>query len=234
MEARLISSAESAEHASLAEKCGRVFLSNSWGNIFGDSLRRVGVFSKKGALVGGFFFVVRRYCGVACWHNPPFTPVCGPFFDVQAKNPSAIFEARRKILGAMAEFLVREAPGVVMMSLEHDVDDVMPFCWQGFKATPKYTYRISLLSEIDSITKRFSSVRRRNISAAHRDGLIVKACDDNRQVLDLVLQTFERQKKWVDRVLLEKILFEFANSENSFAFVTSGREASFRMFLCYS
>ena len=191
MNARILDGAESSEFDALAVQSGKVFYSPAWARLFDDSLLRIGVFSKKGALVGGYCLVEDRRLGVKFLRNPPFTPVCGPFFNIEAKHPVAVLEARRKILDAFADFLLRQRFGGVMVSLDHDVSDVMPFCWKGFKTTPRYTYQIDLGQSFEEIVRGFSSARRRNVSAGEREGLIVEPAGNMDEVCNLVIGTFK-------------------------------------------
>jgi hypothetical protein len=63
-----------------------------------------------------------------------------------------------------------------------------------------------------------SAEKRNDISKATRDGLTTKLIDDYSIVKSLVLKTFSRQEMVANEYYLNKILFEFANKDNSFAF----------------
>nr|WP_243426332.1 GNAT family N-acetyltransferase [Caldicoprobacter guelmensis] len=78
------------------------------------------------------------------------------------------------------------------------------------------------------------SVERRNdINKAIKDNLAVRKIDDYNIVKSLVLKTFSRQKKDVDnKYYLDKILFSFANDNNSFAFATFKEEIPIASAFC--
>lgn len=65
-----------------------------------------------------------------------------------------------------------------------------------------------------------SVVKRNDINKALRDGLIAKHYDNLEIVKSLVLKTFLRQNKKTNQYYLNKVLFEFANKDNSFSFVS--------------
>lgn len=220
MDVRILTPAEVSLYDALARENGKVFYGGDWRAILGASVEIHGVFGPQGALVGGFQLVEERRAGVRVLRNPPFTPVCGPMFHVEAKHPVAVLEARREVVEAMAIFLAGQPRSVVSLSLDHGVGDVMPFWWRGFKATPRYTYQIDLRRPLADIVKGFTATRRNDISKARRDGLTTEPANDLRVVYHLVKGTFLRQSARLDVSVLENILFRFARPDNSYAYVT--------------
>lgn len=85
---------------------------------------------------------------------------------------------------------------------------------------PGYTYLLDLSKSIEDIQKGMSAKRRNDMNKATRDGLIVKGVDNFEVVKSLILKTFSRQELVINKGYLDKILFEFANKNNTFAFVT--------------
>jgi len=128
--------------------------------------------------------------------------------------------AWRDALEAMAALLAQESPAMLSFSLAREVQDALPFYWRKFKVIPGYTYLLDLSSTIGEIEANMASVRRRNLSKASRDGLSVRRIADLSVVHDLVLATFDRQDVRISRHYIERILFDFANEFNSFAFAT--------------
>lgn len=225
MEARLLTDTDLPAYQNLVNANGKVFYTANWRGVLGSALRIYGIFAENGELAGGIQLLEERRLGLRFLRNPPFTPVCGPLFAIKAQHPVAVLEARRKVLETVAAFLVGQSRCVISLSLDHELHDVMPFCWQGFKATPRYSYRIDLRQPLEVIVKGFSPSRRNDISKARRDGLTVEPADDLRVVSDLVKQSFGRQTARLDVAVLDSILFRYARPENSFGFVTrrSGR-----------
>lgn len=215
-----MTASESECYDALARGNGKVFYAADWRRLFGNSVRSYGVFAENGDLTGGFQIVEERRFGIRILRNPPFTPVCGPLFVIKAQHPIAVLEARRKVAEAMVAFLIAQPRCVISLSLDHQVHDVMPFCWQGFKATPRYTYQIDLRQPLETIVKGFSPARRNDIAKAGRDGLIVEPAGEMEVVAALVKQSFGRNTARLDAAVLEAILFRYATPYNSFGFVT--------------
>jgi hypothetical protein len=220
MNIRAISDTEIASYNALACEQGTVFHSVAWTALFGDRLTRYGVFQKNGDLIAGFHLYKIRMLGMTVLRNPPFTPHCGPFFKINAKNQVAILEAKRDILEAIADFLDNGSHAIVSVSLVPTIQDAVPFIWRKFKVVPGYTYILDLAVSLDELKRRMSPVRRNDISKAVRDGLVVRQIADPAVVRDLVMETFSRQRVSSCSQYLNEILFHFSNESNSYTFMT--------------
>ena len=197
-----------------------IFNTYSWLNNFSPNLSLYGIFDDGNNLIGDFFLYREIRFGLNFYRNPPFTPMIGPFLKINAKNPVAIMSKWREALNLMADFFEQLDYAVISVSLARDIVDTLPFIWKKFKVIPAYTYIIDLKESHDVIYKRMSPERRNDISKGIKDGLSVKKIDDMRIVKSLVLNTFARQEKKTNEYYLDKVLFNFANEDNSFAFAT--------------
>jgi hypothetical protein len=215
---REISQSEQPAYESLASECGSVFQSSAWARLCNGHLVRHGIFTDTDELVAGFGLRKSSMLGLTVLRMPPFSPQCGPFHRIQARNPVAVLEARRKIMEAIAAFLDRKSNLLVSLSFDIPVQDMLPFHWRRFKVSPRYTYRIDLSLSLAAIKDNMDSKRRSNLSKATRDGLTVRPLTDMETVRDLVLATFDRQNMRINREFIERILFQFAKTSNSYAY----------------
>ena len=220
MKIRRLEKGELSTYDKLAGQYGSLFNRSGWVGLFGDAIHILGIFEDGGEMIGGLSLYQERRFGLKILRSAPFTPICGPFIDVKALNPVAILETRRKALECIAHYIEELSPTIVMLPLDRQIIDTLPFFWGDYKVIPNYTYRIDLSLSIEEITKNMSSERRKNISKAGKDGLTVRPTTDMGVTRDLVVGTFRRQKKFVDEASLDAILFQYANSFNSFAFTT--------------
>ncbi len=204
----------------LAQSYGTIFNTIEWSNIFSNCLKRYGIYNKGGELIGGFFlYKEKKYC-LSIYRNPPFTPEIGPFLKIDAKNPVSIMDTWKKALTLMVESIEQLDYSIISITLNKNIIDMQPFFWSKFKVIPVCTYVLDLNLSSEDIWKRMSNERRKNINKGLKDGLSIKKTTDFEMIKSLVLKTFSKQKKGINVHYLDKILFEFANSENSFAFVT--------------
>jgi len=215
-----VSDSDSAEYDHLAREYGTVFNTIDWLKIFEGEARAYGIYDKGNNLIGGFSIYKEKRFGFKIYRNPPFTPCIGPFLEIKAKNPVAVMNAWKKALSSMADFIEHLPYSVISIPLNKNIVDTRPFIWKKFKVIPGYTYLLDLGKSIEDVRKGMSAERRNDMNKATRDGLITKLVDNFEMVKSLVLKTFSRQEMTISKYYLERILFEFANDSNSFAFAT--------------
>ena len=219
MDIRRLTTAERDTYDRLAREHGMLFNRLDWLDLFGDRMPPLGVFSDGGEMIGGLALYQESRWGGRIFRRAPFTPTCGPFVAVKSRNPVAVLEERRKVLDCMADYLDRQGAALCMLPLDRAVTDALPFFWRGWKVIPQYTYLLDLALPLDQIQKNMSPDRRNDVSKARRDGLTVRPAAGMEEVRDLVLSTFGRQDKSVDREVLEGVLFRYATSANFYAYV---------------
>lgn len=159
-------------------------------------------------------------------------PGIGPFLEVDAANPVSIMDLWKKTLSLMSDTIERLPYCVLSLSLNKNVLDMQPFIWSKFKVVPGYTYILDLAMSSGDIWKKMSNERRKNINKGTKDGLNAKRIFDMKIIQGLVLKTYKRQEKDIDGYYLNKILFEFANEDNSFAYVTYQNEEPIACSMC--
>jgi lipid II:glycine glycyltransferase (peptidoglycan interpeptide bridge formation enzyme) len=215
-----------------AQKYGTVFDSLQWLSLFDGTVQIYGIFDKNGTLQGGFHLNCIKKYGLMIYQNPPFTPDIGPFLKMEAQNPVSVMNYWKRILSLMADFIESLPYAVVTCSLNTDIVDTQPFIWKKYKVVPGYTYLLDLNLSVEDMRKRMSSERRNDITGGQKDGLSVKQISDLGLVKAFVLKTFSRQEKEINELYLEKILFHFANNNNSIAFAAFKNEEPIACSFC--
>jgi hypothetical protein len=209
-----------SSYEELAINHGTIFNTLSWLKLFEDSVQIYGIYDKGNNLIGGFSVYEERRFGFTVYRNSPFTLAVGPFLKVNAKNPVAIMDTWKRVSSSVANFIEDLPYSVISVSLNKNIIDTQPFIWKKFKVIPEYTYVLDLTKPIGDIQKGMSAERRGNMNKGVRDGLIVKQINDYKIVKSLVIKTFLRQGKKTNEYYLNKILFNFADNTNSFAYAT--------------
>ncbi len=219
MNIRELASSDHEKYNELVALYGSVFSSLPWIKLFGKDIRNYGIFDTGDKLIGGFFIYIRRKYGVPIYFNPPLTPSVGPFFKMDSSNPVRVMDKHKQVISLIAEFMDKMNYPVISISFDRSIIDMQPFIWKDFKVIPNYTYILQLTKSIEDIWKRMSNEQRNHITKGEKDGIIVKSTDDYTIVRSLVLKTFARQDKVVNVSHINKVLFDFSNNSNSFAFV---------------
>ena len=196
-----------------------VFNSKDWLKIYADKILIFGIFNYNDEFIGSFFLYQQTIKGISIISNPPFSPSCGLFFINPSENIVSKYSFDKKVLTEIAVFINNQNAIIKTFSLPTNFIDTQPFFWLNYKVIPNYTYHINLKDDLNVIYENFSIERKKNIRKALKDEIIVKKADDFNTVQQLVLKTFLRKEKKVNSYYLHKILFEFANSNNSYAFI---------------
>ena len=197
-----------------------VFLSERWLNIYDSNLEAYGIFNGGDQMIGGFTLYRQKRTGIIYYRNPMFMSTINLFFENKSQNKAKILSENKKIMKAIADFLGDLYYGVLSIYLPENHIDMQYFYWNGFKVIPNYTYHIDLSQSLEDIRKNYSTERRNDIKKALKDGVETRLTNDFDLVKQMVNNTFNRKEKDYDKDLIDKILNQFANKENSFAFVS--------------
>jgi len=219
MEIKNICDNDLDKYDELAEKYGTIFDRYNWLRLFNNILI-FGIYDEGNNLIGGFHLYKEKRFAIKIYRNAPFTPYNGPFIKNDAKLPVRIANKNREILLLISEYFDKIKYSVISVSLGRNINDTMPFIWRKYKVVPRYTYIIDLNNSIEQIYNNISSEKRNHIIKAKSDNAEVRQVFNYNIVKALVLKTFSRQKVKINEKYLDKILFEFANKKNSFAFAT--------------
>jgi hypothetical protein len=216
----------------LSEASTSVFLSKKWLSIYDENLEPYGIFKGKSGMIGGFVLYKQKRSGITYYRNPMYMPTVGLFFVNTTKNKSKKLSENKKVMKAISDFLSNLSYGVLSIYLPYNHIDMQPFFWEGFKVVPNYTYHIDLTQSIESVQKAYSTERRNDIKKAVKDGVETRLTDDYTLVKKLVQNTFSRKEKQVDIDIIDKILFQFADTKNSFAFISYQNERPISAAFC--
>ncbi len=222
-----------ADFFALQSLKGCLFSKEAWCNIYGDGLELYGIFNKDNKLVGGFhLYKSKKAKFLTHYKNPPFTPHIGLFFDNQSGNKSNSLSFEKSIFQALAEFFNKLPFQIFTIALAPQFTDVQHFSWNNFKAIPNYTYQIDLTQNVDTLLKNLASDKRNSINKAGKDGVQVIQNFDLNAVKQMVQNTYLRKAKNLNEAVLNPILHEFSNSENSFSYLASVGTAPTALSFC--
>jgi hypothetical protein len=217
---RFLDIAEEDDFHKLAAACGFVFGCREWLQVTGG--QPCGLFDAGGKMVGGAVLSLSRVAGAVVVRTPTFTPCIGPFLRIEASHPVKVRDTRRRALMELSSFLKTLHPAVQSIALDRGFQDVLPFVWAGYKATPAYTYLLNLEAGEDQLFAGFSSKRRSELRKAEKDGLVVHETRDLGVVLRLVDLTYARQGKSYPKKQLQQLLKALESLENWYAILAEG------------
>jgi hypothetical protein len=209
---------------SINKKINNVFLSKDFIECFVD-VKPFGIFSKDKQLKGVFILQqFKRLKFLKQLSNPSFTPNCQLYFSSEAKNKAKKNSEEKKVMQCIVDFLENREEQIFSISFPENWIDFQPFYWNNYKVITNYTYQISLSKSKEEIFEAMSTERRKNINKAQKDGVIISEIKPNKKALDLIVNTFNKQGKTINKKAIESILFKVANESNSVCFIASNKE----------
>lgn len=125
---------------------------------------------------------------------PPYTQTMGIWFapDAEDAKYASILEHRQTICKLLLEKL--QPYKSFLQNFHHSFTDWLPFHWQNFRQTTRYTYLLNDLKDTESLLANMSQNMRRNIKKAREQYKItVKKGIPFDDFVQVQTQTFERQ-----------------------------------------
>lgn len=205
---------------SLAKENGSIFNSEKWLRLHGTNLMLFGIFDNSDKIIGGFYLYKQKHFIFNHYKNPPFTPHNGLFFIDNTKNKVKSLSNTKKIISLINEITDKFSLHITSFAFPHNFSNFHSFILNGYKVIPNYTYLINLKLSEEEMLQNMSPERRNDINRATKDNIDCKLESNFENVKKLVLNTFNRKNAGIDIEYLDKILFQFAENSNSFAFVS--------------
>lgn len=147
---------------------------------------------QKGRMLAALPFYI-PYPGILSM--PVYTQTMGPWFapDSNDTKYTTILGRRQALCKQFLESL-KPYPHF-LQNFSHQITDWLPFYWEGYKQTTRYTYLLKDISSPDHLWEHMSSNIRRNIQKAKEKHLItVKRGIPVEDFLQVHTQTFKRQQ----------------------------------------
>ena len=121
---------------------------------------------RDGRVVARLPYAITRARGLRAIMQPPLTPTLGPWLaPMEGKHVTR--------LGQEMELLDELADGLPPVDLVHhhlapSLPTWLPFAWRGYTASPRVTYRLDDLSDLEAIWSGFDTAARRWVRVAER------------------------------------------------------------------
>lgn len=188
-------------------------------------IRLVGIYNENNELIGVFYYFKKSKYFLKYIIPPPFHPYNGLIFHNSAQKEESRNSFIKELQYLIHQYFTeKENAHYIRFVLSPEHIDTQIFRWNKWSVKVNYTYQLSLKSSTNELFENLSSEKRKSIRKAEKDGIVVKETENYDTVKELILKTFERQKKKINVFYLNKILQEWANPSNSFAFVAYSDE----------
>ncbi len=122
---------------------------------------------------------------------PPLTQFLGPWFQPSEGTYRKKLSDEMKLM----DQLIDQLPPFVRFEqrFHHSVTNWLPFYWQGFQQTTRYTYVLDDLTDLDATWDGMYGNIRRAIRKAEKHSLQIELCGNVDKFIDILTKTFHRQ-----------------------------------------
>ncbi len=172
-----------------------------------------GIFAKDGQQKGVFLTeTMPRLKILKAIATPKNMANCQLTFISSAQNPAKRNSEFKNVVEAITLYLDKLPGDVISISFPENWIDFQPFIWKKYKVTTQLTYQLELSESEEILFDNFSTERRKNVNKAEKEELIVKHIEPNKELLEMILGTFKRQRITADERAIDSVLFKTPSS----------------------
>jgi lipid II:glycine glycyltransferase (peptidoglycan interpeptide bridge formation enzyme) len=135
---------------------------------------------------------------------PDYTQTLGIWFAPESKDTKYTTQIERR--QAISKEFINQLKDYkyFIQNFYHGFTDWLPFYWNGFKQTTRYTYILDNIKDTEKLYENFSQQTRRNLKNARENKITVRSGVAIEDFLRIQSKTFERQ--YIKNKQSEKIL----------------------------
>jgi lipid II:glycine glycyltransferase (peptidoglycan interpeptide bridge formation enzyme) len=146
--------------------------------------------TNNGEIVGRLPYVRMQRFGFTILRQPLLTQFLGPWIKPGSGKAQTRLEREYEILRGLIAALPKH--DVFVQDFHYSINCCLPFYWQGFSQSVRYTYIFDELNDLDKIWTGFRENVRRAIRKAERQ-VFVRSVEDIEAFATLNRMTYERQ-----------------------------------------
>lgn len=170
-----------------------------------DGVEQFAVVADDGQWQGGFQVRRLKLKGVPALAVPLWHPHCALFATPFEGGLHAAQTRRKRMVEALADFLLSRDEKIISIPLPPEWIDVQPLIWSGFRCTIKYTYRLPL-NDATEPSALFSAKTRNSVKKAGKDGIVISAKGTVDDLVQCVAKTADDKGFKLDDNALQKLV----------------------------
>jgi hypothetical protein len=154
-----------------------LFLSYKWLDLIARNQWEV-IIDQSGNEINGIFpYVIFKKKGFTIIDHPPLTPIGGIWLNYP---PDQKYNNRLKFEKETTERLIQQIPKFDFFNIKFHprFQNWLPFYWNKYQQTTRYTYLLDDLTDLEKIYKEFNLNIRRDIAKAEKASIEVKVSNE--------------------------------------------------------
>lgn len=126
-------------------------------------------FDKQGKVIASMPYLMKKKWGLRYVCQPFLTQTNGIWMrPAEHKNECKRLEYEKRVFGQFIEKVESLRLNFFQQCFHLSMSNWLPFFWNGYKQTTRYTYRITDLSDLESVKENFSDAKKRHIRKAEK------------------------------------------------------------------
>ena len=216
-----ISPAYISRREAFCEKHGLIFNGHAWLDIYPESkIHPCIITNNNDEIIGCFVYYSFTKTSFKFIITPPYAPHIDLFYINPAESIVGKNTFDKDLSQVLSTFFKSLKYDYLNINLPLNIVDTQAFIWQKFTSRQRFTYLIDLRLSEEQLWQNLSSEKRKSIKKAEKDGLTIEESNDKKRIYDLVLKSLTRNEKAKNADIIEKLLRDFANEQNSMAFIS--------------
>ena len=184
-----------------------LFFSADWQQIYeGKDLRVCLILNNNADIIGAFQYLQFKKGLFKLAITPPFCPSIGLHYINPAESVVGRHSFTKDLLTAVAAYFSEQKLHFLDLALSSFITDTQPFTWNHMKAALRYSYWINLEQTEEELWAKLASEKRKSISKAIKDGLVIEQTEDFAMVANLIVDSLNRAGALNNEALIRKII----------------------------
>jgi len=184
-----------------------LFYSEQWQAIYADrDLRICVILNNNEDVIGVFQYLVFEKLIFKMAITPPFCPSIGLHYINPGESVVGRNSFTKELLTAVAAYFAEQGHDLVDLALPAEIQDTQPFTWKGMRSVLRYSYWIDLKQTEEELWKKLSGEKRKSVTKAEKDALIIERSEDFPVIADLIVASLERNKALKNEELIRRII----------------------------
>ncbi|NLD19025.1 MAG: GNAT family N-acetyltransferase [Clostridiales bacterium] len=170
-----------------------IFENEWWLNaVAGNSWEKIVVKKKNDEICASFPIYKDRRLGFKILTMPPFTQTLGIYIEDNGGKLTKKLEKDKKILKQIIEQLPQKCNYDFYLDTNNAY--ILPFIWKGFSVSPRFTYRLEDIKDVDKVWDGLKENIRTDIRKA-RGKVVVRDDMSIETLIEMQKKTFARQNR---------------------------------------
>lgn len=205
---------------SFIQKHEILFNSQSWLQIYDDKqIHQAILLNNNNEIIGCFIYYTFKKAAFKFLITPPYAPHIDLFFINPAESIVGKNTFEKEVSDTLATYFSQLKFDYLNLNLPLNFVDTQPFIWSQFLSRNRFTYLINLKESEETLWNNLSTEKRKSVKKAEKDELKIEETKDYQLILPLVLKSLSRNERAKNTHIIQNILLNFANVQNSFAYI---------------